>query len=79
MSQLDNSIYIDLIVMFWLCTYFIGITYIMLFDILFNWSNILKYFWLNFIVDLKLITLGYLATQTFFENKVLKHKVLVAK
>jgi hypothetical protein len=76
MSQLDNTLYIDLILIFWLWSHFIGVVYILWIDILSNWGILLKYFWLNFICDLKLFIVGYLLLQGNFGNKTIRLQLL---
>jgi len=76
MSQLDNTLYIDLIIMFWLWSFFIGLAWIIWTDTLLNWGIVIKYFWLNFICDLKLLIYSYLITQSMFGDKTKKMKLV---
>jgi len=79
MSQLDNTLYIDLIVMFLFWSCFIGLMWVLLKDTLMGWEVLIKYFWLNFICDLKVVICGYLITQILFGNIALKKKILNIK
>lgn len=76
MSQLDNTLYIDLIIMFWFWSFFIGIAWIIWTDILVNWGIVIKYFWLNFICDLKLLIYSYLITQSTFGDRAKRLKMI---
>ena len=76
MSQLDNTLYIDLIIMFWVWSFAIGVIYVLWLDILSNWGIIIKFFWLNFICDLKLVIVSYLLIQGIFGNKALRLQLL---
>jgi len=76
MSQLDNTLYIDLIIMFLMWSYFIGSFFLLWKDFLPNWSILIKFFWLNYICDLKGFISAYLMTQGLFGNKALKLSII---
>jgi len=76
MSQLDTTIYTDLILMFLFFSFFLGVLWVFYFDTLINWGVLIKFFWLEFICDLKLLICSYLMTLACFGNKVLKLNLL---
>jgi hypothetical protein len=50
MSQLDSSLILDLVVLFFIIFSFLGLNYITFFDFFNGWVFYIKYKWLRFIL-----------------------------